>query len=214
MTCVYIKINIEAYLYRCLYTVTKYFKYSTSAKYFGTYDLNDKVSPSPRIVKFSGLGQAKSFEVDNAYKLISSGRVSTSDEGPHGLKPNIEIVCLGKPLGSPVVVIKGSSPRVQLTGLDVAILVVLLFVIFIQSIAPPTMAINEIKAHLESSLVEICKQKLKAIIDQTIDEHNKLPAKAYKPCSKRQIEPLFEGVQKMMNFLDADHSLTKCMRNE
>ena len=46
------------------------------AKYFGTYDLDDKASPSPRTVKFSGLGQAKSFEVDNAYKLISSGRVS------------------------------------------------------------------------------------------------------------------------------------------
>ncbi|KAJ8447007.1 hypothetical protein Cgig2_033576 [Carnegiea gigantea] len=45
------------------------------AKNFDAYELVDEASSSPGMVKFSGLGRAKSFQPEEARQLIGSGRV-------------------------------------------------------------------------------------------------------------------------------------------
>ena len=50
-----------------------YFLYAWTTKYFRTYDFDDKVSSDLGVPKFSGFGQAKSFELDEARELISFG---------------------------------------------------------------------------------------------------------------------------------------------
>ncbi|KAJ8434490.1 hypothetical protein Cgig2_021446 [Carnegiea gigantea] len=85
-------------------------------KYFRTYDFDDNVSSNLRKSKLSGFGHAKTFDLDEACELISSGtysrgnskrkRDSSSDQntqrdkGPSGLKPKLKIVCTQEPLRS------------------------------------------------------------------------------------------------------------------
>jgi len=49
-----------------------YILYAWIAKYFRTYDFDDKVSSSLKMPKFNDFGRAKSFELDDARELISS----------------------------------------------------------------------------------------------------------------------------------------------
>ncbi|KAJ8436100.1 hypothetical protein Cgig2_011922 [Carnegiea gigantea] len=51
-----------------------HFLYAWVAKYFRTYDFDDSVSTNLRMPKFSGFGRAKTFDLDEARELISSGR--------------------------------------------------------------------------------------------------------------------------------------------
>jgi len=53
--------------------IPQHFLYAWIAKYFRTYDFDDKVSSSLRMPKFNGFGQAKSFELDEARAFISFG---------------------------------------------------------------------------------------------------------------------------------------------
>jgi len=49
-----------------------HFLYYWIAKYYRTYEFDDKVSSGLRMQKFSGLGRAKSFELYEAREFISS----------------------------------------------------------------------------------------------------------------------------------------------
>ncbi|KAJ8424351.1 hypothetical protein Cgig2_033470 [Carnegiea gigantea] len=49
------------------------FLYAWMTKYFRTYDFDDNVSSNLRMLKFSGFGRAKTFDLDGARELISSG---------------------------------------------------------------------------------------------------------------------------------------------
>ncbi|KAJ8425953.1 hypothetical protein Cgig2_016233 [Carnegiea gigantea] len=51
-----------------------HFLYAWVAKYFRTYDFDDGVSANLRMPKFSDFGRAKTFDLDEARELISSGR--------------------------------------------------------------------------------------------------------------------------------------------
>ncbi|KAJ8426173.1 hypothetical protein Cgig2_021027 [Carnegiea gigantea] len=51
-----------------------HFLYAWVAKYFRTYDFDDSVSTNLRMPKFSGFGRAKTFDLNEARELISSGR--------------------------------------------------------------------------------------------------------------------------------------------
>ncbi|KAJ8444757.1 hypothetical protein Cgig2_033765 [Carnegiea gigantea] len=92
-------------------------------------------------------------------------------EGPYSLKSKLKIVC----------------SRVQILGIDVANPAVPISAIPIQSIAPSTKVINEVKAHFESSFRKISRQKLKII------------------------EPPPKGAENITDILEADPSPTECM---
>ena len=51
-----------------------HFLYAWLAKNFGAYELSDEASSNLGMVKFSGLGQAKSFQLEEARELIGSGK--------------------------------------------------------------------------------------------------------------------------------------------
>ncbi|KAJ8438300.1 hypothetical protein Cgig2_015043 [Carnegiea gigantea] len=54
-----------------------HFLYAWLAKNFDAYELAGKTSSSPSMVKFSGIGRAKSFQLEESRELISSGRTLT-----------------------------------------------------------------------------------------------------------------------------------------
>ncbi|KAJ8437235.1 hypothetical protein Cgig2_012504 [Carnegiea gigantea] len=65
--------NIKRGQEYCLSSTILISIYKSLAEYFRTYDLGDKVLSKQRMVKFSCLGCVKSFDLDEARNLTSSG---------------------------------------------------------------------------------------------------------------------------------------------
>jgi len=90
---------------------------------------------------------------------------------------------------------KDDSSRIKILGIDATIPATPIPAIPIQSIAPSPQVTNEIKEHFKSSSAEICRQKVKSMINHTINGHDKLPIKIYEPSTKKVIELPLEGVE-------------------
>ncbi|KAJ8450500.1 hypothetical protein Cgig2_002185 [Carnegiea gigantea] len=133
--------------------------YAWSAKNFDVSKLVGEASFSPAMVKFNSIGQAKSFQLEEARKLIVVQNVhflnlqstcsdskrkqndlfdtkTSKDEGKLGSKPKLKIVRSGKPLDPSVPPMGDGSSRVKILGIDVVIPVMPIPAISIQSIAP------------------------------------------------------------------------------
>ncbi|KAJ8425344.1 hypothetical protein Cgig2_000649 [Carnegiea gigantea] len=91
-----------------------HFLYAWLAKNFDAYELVGEASSSASMVKFSGLGQAKLFQLEEARELIW-------DEGKSGSKLKLKIVRSGKPLEPFILPMKDVSFRVKISEINVII---------------------------------------------------------------------------------------------
>ncbi|KAJ8428653.1 hypothetical protein Cgig2_020377 [Carnegiea gigantea] len=96
-------------------------------------------------------------------------------------------------------------------GIDVAIPVRHIPTILIQSIAPATNLIKEVKKHFDRSPTEIRRQKLKSIINRNVNRQDKSPTKIYKPSLKKITESPLEVAKNIINVLDVNPNPTECM---
>ncbi|KAJ8422952.1 LOW QUALITY PROTEIN: hypothetical protein Cgig2_023746 [Carnegiea gigantea] len=103
-----------------------HFLYAWVAKYFRTYVLN--ILSNPKIEKFSGLGRAKLFDLDEARELISSSRAQA--ENCSLLEVFKVIYC------SITTATKDSSYKVQISQIDVAKPATPTFAILVQNMSP------------------------------------------------------------------------------
>ncbi|KAJ8441461.1 hypothetical protein Cgig2_008722 [Carnegiea gigantea] len=176
-----------------------HFLYAWLAKNFDAYELVGEPSSSPGMVKFSGLGRAKSFQPEEARELIDSGRGFcwhsphangskrkrsdlsdtniSKDEGK--LKPKLKIIRSGRPMEPFVPVIENGSSRVEIPGIDVGTLAMPIPAIPIQSIAPLPQ---------DEPPVEVCE-----------------------PSTQKVTELPPEGAENIMDILDAEPNPIECM---
>ncbi|KAJ8422768.1 hypothetical protein Cgig2_013553 [Carnegiea gigantea] len=176
-----------------------HFLYAWLAKNFDAYELVGEPSSSPGMVKFSGLGRAKSFQPEEARELIDSGRGFrwhsphangskrkrsdlsdtniSKDEGK--LKPKLKIIRSGRPMEPFVPVIENGSSRVEIPGIDVGTLAMPIPTIPIQSIAPLP--------------------------------QDELPVEVCEPSTQKVIELPPEGAENIMDILDAEPNPIECM---
>ncbi|KAJ8430787.1 hypothetical protein Cgig2_023281 [Carnegiea gigantea] len=176
-----------------------HFLYAWLAKNFDVYELVGEASSSPGMVKFSGLGRAKSFQPEEARELIGSGRGFrwhsphangskrkrsdlsdtniSKDEGK--LKPKLKIIHSERPVGPFVPVIENGSSRVDIPGIDVGPLVMPIPVIPIQSIAPLP--------------------------------QDELPVEVCEPSTQKVTELPPEDAENIMDILDAEPNPIECM---
>ncbi|KAJ8430393.1 hypothetical protein Cgig2_000225 [Carnegiea gigantea] len=116
------------------------------SKNFDAYEPVSEASSSLGMVKFSGLGRAKSMFISLTYSLhasdskrkqsdLSDTNIS-KDEGKLGSKPKLKIVRSGKPLEPFVLPMEDSSSCVKISEVDVVIPATPIPVTPIQSIMP------------------------------------------------------------------------------
>ncbi|KAJ8430060.1 hypothetical protein Cgig2_011595 [Carnegiea gigantea] len=122
---------------------------------------------------------------DNKISKINFVYFLSIDECIHAFRPQLKIVHFGKPLKPLVLAMEDDSSHVKIVRIIVAIQATPIFAIPIQSIAPST--------------------KLKSIINR------QNACWSCEPTTKRVIELSSEGVENIMDILDADHNPIECM---
>ncbi|KAJ8443803.1 hypothetical protein Cgig2_017284 [Carnegiea gigantea] len=158
-----------------------HFFYAWLAKNFDLYELVGEASSSAGMVKFCGIGQAKSPHASDSKRKRSDlfDTNTSKDDGKLGSKPKLKIVRSGKPLEPSFLPIGDGSSRIKIPGIDVAILATPIPAIPIQSIAP---------------LLQ-----------------DEIPIGVYEPTTKKVIELPPEGAENIMDILNSEPNPTECM---
>ncbi|KAJ8424349.1 hypothetical protein Cgig2_033468 [Carnegiea gigantea] len=88
-----------------------HFLYAWSAKNFDACELTGEASSSPGVVKFSGIGRAKSFQLEEARELIEPFVRPIEDGSSHVKIPGTHVVIPATPI--PVFLIQSIAPLPQ-----------------------------------------------------------------------------------------------------
>ncbi|KAJ8429978.1 hypothetical protein Cgig2_009664 [Carnegiea gigantea] len=198
-----------------------YFHYAWVTKYFRTYDFDDNVSSDLRMSKFSGFGQAKTFDVHGARTYsrgnskrkrdISYNQNIQRDEGPSSLKPKLKIVRSQKPLRSPILETKDNTLLTKIPGVGATISATPISAVPIQSIAMLAQAPYEVKLTLDPSSATAYSRKMKSIVVCTFDEQGVSNVQGSKLNYGKTIFLPLDRAENIMDILDCDPSPTEYM---